>query len=530
MNIFADNKWQAGFLDYYRSKDEYRIETIAWKNLNKIERAYIVRPRSIKMVLNYLFRFGPKVTLRKIISRLNEKYRNEKYISIGIGKILDAPSGGIFKTGKVVGFLAPFHPPVAERIVLTEEFIVEINNLPEEISPDEKFVYYTALKTGIENKWWQGIEGWSVYAGKILDEDKIKKIKEEIIKSLTAIDWKKSLKLEKSKSEVKEIKADSAKIKRQFKNGKTACLLGYGNYAKTQIIPNIKQNLNLVAVHEIDPTQIGPVLNRNTKIKIWDTSPYIRKGEQYDVFLIAGFHHTHAPLAIEAIKKNAYALVEKPIAVDGNQLNELLDANKKNPGKLFAGFHKRYSPFNQYLKKDLSIPSKPFNYHCVVYEEPQPEYYWYNWPNSKGPIVANGCHWIDHFLFLNNFVEVDNYSVWASKDGKTVNVSLELKNGSNFTMVLTDKGGSSIGVQDYVEIRTQNKTARIINDSRYESESSKGIIRKVKINKAKNYELMYKAISQKIANNKSGDSQQSLRVSTETMLKLEQRYQQLTKK
>ena len=50
-----------------------------------------------------------------------------------------------------------------------------------------------------------------------------------------------------------------------------AVLFGLGNYAKTSIIPNIKGNIDLERVHEVDPDQL-PVLAKNRAISL-DTSP-----------------------------------------------------------------------------------------------------------------------------------------------------------------------------------------------------------------------------------------------------------------
>ena len=37
MKILVGKQWKNDFLDYHRSKKEYRIQVLAWKNLEKIE-------------------------------------------------------------------------------------------------------------------------------------------------------------------------------------------------------------------------------------------------------------------------------------------------------------------------------------------------------------------------------------------------------------------------------------------------------------------------------------------------------------
>ena len=121
-------------------------------------------------------------------------------------------------------------------------------------------------------------------------------------------------------------------------------------------------------------------------------------------------------------------MIEKPIAVDRNQLQDLLAAMESSTGQIFECFQKRYSPFNAWVRDDLGIePNAPISYHCIVFEEPLPRLHWYRWPNSKSRLVSNGCHWIDHFLHLNNFAPPLTHDLTIGPRG-TLNVSIELKN------------------------------------------------------------------------------------------------------
>ena len=182
----------------------------------------------------------------------------------------------------------------------------------------------------------------------------------------------------------------------------------------------------------------------------------IRDGETYNVFMIAQFHHTHAPLAIEALKQDGSVLVEKPVAVDKAQLAALIEAINRSRGKIFCCFHKRYSPFNLMAREDLSSqPGEPISYHCIVYEAPLPPDHWYRWPNSKSRLITNGCHWIDHFLFLNGYAEATACELTVAPDRSSANCTIALANGAVFTMVMTYCGSERIGPQDYVELRAE---------------------------------------------------------------------------
>ena len=68
--------------------------------------------------LELVWDIGPRQTMRKVLSRSQERYRNEKYVACGIGYVREGPTGSALPVGQAVVFLAPCHPRLAERICL----------------------------------------------------------------------------------------------------------------------------------------------------------------------------------------------------------------------------------------------------------------------------------------------------------------------------------------------------------------------------------------------------------------------------
>ncbi len=95
-------------------------------------------------------------------------------------------------------------------------------------------------------------------------------------------------------------------------------------------------------------------------------------------------------------------------------------------------------------------------------------------------MVSNGCHWIDHFLYLNDFARPKSWEVAIGPDDK-INCSVTLANGAFFMMVLTEQGSDRIGLQDYVELRANGATAQIINGPAYRDENGERVVRKIRI-------------------------------------------------
>src|SRR3989344_9705878 len=101
MRILSGGKWREGFLDYHRNKKEYRIQVLAWKNLERLENVYHTRPKSLRLLLNYLPVVGLEGLITKTWSRLREERRNEKYVACGVGKIIEGAENGSFSEREI---------------------------------------------------------------------------------------------------------------------------------------------------------------------------------------------------------------------------------------------------------------------------------------------------------------------------------------------------------------------------------------------------------------------------------------------
>lgn len=510
MKILAGGRWSDGFLDYHRLPGEYRVRTIAVLNLSTIDGLYFVRPRSLGLIWNYLVEFGLSGVLRRARSRFAEAGRNDKYLSCGIGEIVEAPTlNPDLPVGSHVLFIAPSHPPCAERLCLPRALLrrttafrdyARDGNLLVGVPPPE-------LPPAAN---WPDVRGWSPHSGVVLDAGVVDRCFDDADTLIANIDWSSARKLAPSSTAIADLSPGGERRDRLI-------LVGYGNYAKTVILPNLPRKLRITRIHEVDPTQIGPT---PAKGHTWSTSPALLPADRPQAVFIAGFHHDHAELAIDALDRGAYAIAEKPVATRAEQIAPLVSAIERSP-RYFACFHKRYSAFTTLALADLqAVAGSAIDYHCIVHEAPLPTLHWYRWSNSRSRLVSNGCHWIDHFLFLNAFAEPNGYHLIAGGDG-VLNVVIELANGASFTMALSDRGSSRVGVRDYVELRAGARTVKIIDGSRYEAESNTRVLRRARIGRADSYRRMYREIGRRICAGETGDTPESVRLSATLVLDLE---------
>jgi len=515
MRILSGTKWREEFLDYHRNAREFRIQVIAWKNLERLEHVYHTRPKSLRLLWNYLPVVGWEGLVTKTWSRLREERRNEKFVSCGVGTIVETADRKKFPVGTLVGFIAPWHPAIAERVVLPEPFIVPLAISPLPETSHGEILYLPVKENPPVNRWWNEVRAWSVYAGVSVSARTQKTLMENCAKELQRAPWDESERFPlPTASSVAETKGTARDVHTKRKTG---ILYGFGNYAKINVIPYMRPFVRIHTVHEIDPTQIS--IER--EVERWDSSPFPKENERADVYFVASYNHTHVPITLHALKQGAYAVVEKPVVNDYEELAELEKALRVAGRKVFIGFHKRYGLFNELAREDLGVRlGDPISYHSIVYELVQPELFWYNWPVSRSTFFANGCHQIDHFLHLNGFSKPKDFDIKLLQD-HAVEVWIELENGATFTTTFSEKGVSRVGPRDHVELKVHGKNVWIRDAIHYRAEDDHRILRKKRIFKTDSYRAMYRAIGAKIAANEPGDSIESVLTSAKIMLDLE---------
>ena len=511
MRVLINDTWENGYLDEHLGERKVRISVETLANLKEIKGQYIqYSTGEWRRVVNYIADRGIVATIKKVLSRWRERHRNQKWLSVGLGKIIESRSAMWPEVGEEVAFVAYNHPRCFDRVVIDERFLIawEATGTGSEVKlveqreapplPDEIGKY-----TG-----WASESGWSV------DEESLQPAIARVAGKLSQGRITRTFPTE-SPTSIEE-RAERGSAPAPF----TASLVGLGNYAKTTILPNVPSEIQVDCIHEIDPLQVGKPDTWDCTI---DTSGTPSDKDHQDIFFVAGYHHTHTPIAVQALQRGAWAVVEKPLCTTFDQ-HEKLKAAAGTGRRLFAGFHKRYSRLNDWARKDLGVqPGEPINYYCIVFEIPLPPLHWYNWPSVGSRIVSNGCHWLDHFMFLNRYAPVRDYTLRESST-KDIAVTVELENDAFFTMTLTDSGGARLGVREYVELRAGDVTVTMSDNSKYEAEDGTRVLRRKKTNRRTSYSRMYQAICRQILEGEEGDSIASLR-STKLMLDLEKELQ-----
>lgn len=119
------------------------------------------------------------------------------------------------------------------------------------------------------------------------------------------------------------------------------------------------------------------------------------------VFVLVG-HHLHARFVIEALEAGKHVFVEKPLAMNEEELREVEEAfEKAEDRQLMLGFNRRFSPHMLKIRKLLAGRSEPLCMSMTVNGGAIPADHWTQDPErGGGRIIGEGCHFIDLLSFV----------------------------------------------------------------------------------------------------------------------------------
>lgn len=485
MWILIGERWRAGFLDPWKAPGERRLQVRQWVIVQRLEDLYLPQPYDVRRVIDYAREVGPVEVARKVLSRLSETWRNDKVAACGVGVDVD--------TGERRMFFAPCAPRGVERVVVPDALCWPADAIPETFQLGE------ALDPRFD-RW----AGWTRESGRPLDAlDELEAlVAEHSCATYPSVEFG-------APSTVEERRGERVEGRRIH-----ASVFGYGHYVRSVVLPSIPPEIEVVTVHELDPV-LAP-----DSFPCVDTCPLLRDDEVADVVFVAGFHRSHAPIATEALRRGAVVICEKPLATTVDQLEDLLAVWTAST-RFFASFQRRFLAANTWVVEDLGwSKSDPMSYHALVHEVSLPLGHWYHWPNAGSRMLSNGCHWVDHFLWLNDFSPVDKLEARRGPNGELM-CELVLENGSFFTLTLTDRGSDRLGVREHTELRVRDRTAVIEDMSHYVCEGPRGVIRQEKFPRLQAHRAMYAEFARRIIAGEPGDTREQVERTARTVLQLE---------
>ncbi|HEV2975266.1 MAG TPA: bi-domain-containing oxidoreductase [Solirubrobacteraceae bacterium] len=119
-----------------------------------------------------------------------------------------------------------------------------------------------------------------------------------------------------------------------------------------------------------------------------------------DLALIGTRHDSHAEIAAAALRAGKDVLVEKPLGLTREQIDEVWRAGGGDRARLAIGFNRPLAPLSRRLHAELAQVGGPLQV-VIRVNAPLPAAHWLNDPQQGGGrILGEGCHFLDYANWL----------------------------------------------------------------------------------------------------------------------------------
>lgn len=248
----------------------------------------------------------------------------------------------------------------------------------------------------------------------------------------------------------------------------TMGIIGAGNFTKAMILPCLKK-LNAPVKYIASARGLSSTIAAD-KFKVGQSvTDYqvLLEDKALDAVLITTRHHTHAKLTVEALNAGKHVFVEKPLALNTTELEEVHTAYLAGNKTLTVGFNRRFSPFSQHLKAQLGPNPGPINVIATMNAGFIPPEVWVqDMEVGGGRIIGEACHLIDLITFFTGALveSIVMNALGPHPPENTDNASMLLRYTDGSQGVINYfSNGSKAYAKERIEVYSQNRTAVIDN-------------------------------------------------------------------
>jgi predicted dehydrogenase/threonine dehydrogenase-like Zn-dependent dehydrogenase len=251
-----------------------------------------------------------------------------------------------------------------------------------------------------------------------------------------------------------------------------AGFIGAGSFAQSYLIPNVKAlGASLDGVVDSRGITSKNVLNK-FKFNFCSSDPEeIFNRREINTVFIATPHSLHAEFVIKALKSKKAVYVEKPLAINLEQLNSIIDAKAEFNQILMVGFNRRFARISNIIKNEFKNVSEPIVINMRINAGLIPKDHWIQQPDiGGGRIVGEVCHFIDLMQFFTDaepvkvFAESINTANYKITPEDNIAIIVKFNDGSVGNLTYLANGDKAMP-KESIEIFGAGNIA-VINDFR----------------------------------------------------------------
>src|SRR5688500_18378494 len=229
-------------------------------------------------------------------------------------------------------------------------------------------------------------------------------------------------------------------------------VIGAGGYVPAMLLPHFKtEGVEFRSIATASGISAHDVGKRFGFAEAVSSAEEVLDDNDVNLVVIGTRHDLHAELARKALERDKNVFVEKPLALNDEQLDAVLEAAEQSSGLLMVGFNRRFSPLAQQAKEFFANRDTPLSILYRVNSGHIPKEHWTQDPlEGGGRIIGEVCHFIDLMQFLTGAPPVSVFAESVSaKSPKTVDadsvfITLRFADGSNGAIAYLSEGDKSL--------------------------------------------------------------------------------------
>lgn len=275
----------------------------------------------------------------------------------------------------------------------------------------------------------------------------------------------------KSIASILEYPEQSEEIKRvisynngSFQAGKGVIgIIGAGNFTKMTMLPALKDTgAGYKYIASAGGITSGGLAKKHGFAKSTTDYHEILKDSEVDLVLITTRHNLHAKMTLEALKADKHVFVEKPLALNQEELDQIISGKQATDKTITVGFNRRFSPFMQKAKQLVGGSDTPINIIATMNAGNIPPEVWvHDMKVGGGRIIGEACHYMDLMIYLtgSKIISVNMSAMGTNPEENTDNAIITLKFANGAQGVLNYfSNGSKAYSKERVEIYSQDRT------------------------------------------------------------------------
>jgi len=251
----------------------------------------------------------------------------------------------------------------------------------------------------------------------------------------------------------------------------TLGVIGAGGYVPAMLLPHFKaaevKFKSIATASGVSAHDVGKRFGFQYAVS---NAEEVLDDSHINLVVIGTRHDSHAELARKALLANKHVFVEKPLALNDEELEGVLNAASASAGLLMVGFNRRFSPLALQARDFFAGRSGPLSISYRVNAGRVPNEHWIQDEQQGGRIVGEVCHFIDFLKFLTGarptsvFAEAISAKSDKIVDADSVFITLKFEDGSNGTIAYLAEGDRALA-KERVEIFGEGKSL-VLDDYR----------------------------------------------------------------